>query len=62
MNQYSPQELDAKIHTFMKKKMHRFPELKDRFHSIDEEHKELRDRFKARHLEMFPIVRLGSLH
>ena len=27
MTQYSQHELDAKIHLFMKKKMHQFPEL-----------------------------------
>ena len=65
MVQYSKQELDTKIHTFMKKKMHQFPELEDEPYVLDHEKTEWRE---ARHqktsgrTQIFPIIRLSSLY
>ena len=64
MNKYSQHELDAKIHTFMKKKMHQFPELRNERHYVERiEHDELikpveQDRVKRS--QLFPSMRLSS--
>ena len=43
MNQFSPQELDDKIHTFMKGKIKKYPELGNEQYYIEREEHETRE-------------------
>lgn len=58
MNQYSNHELDLKIHMFMKKKMHEFPELKDKHYVAERDEPQEHDRV-SRH-QLFPNMRFGA--
>lgn len=56
MSQFSPQELDDKIHTFMKRKMEKFPELINEQYYIERVEPE-HDRASR---QLFPSMRLGA--
>lgn len=60
MNQYSKYELDRKIHTFMKRKMHEFPELKHENYTTGRIGSKEHDRVH-RH-QFFPSMRFGTQH
>lgn len=65
MVQYSKQELDTKIHAFMKKKMHQFPELEDEPYVLEQDESEwheARRRVSHDHTRLVPIIHLGSLY
>lgn len=58
MNPYSKYELDRKIHTFMKRKMHEFPELKNEHYITERDEPKEHDR--ARRHQLFPNMRFGA--
>lgn len=58
MSEFSPQELDGKIHTFMKRKMEKFPELNDEQYYIERMDHETREGVSR---QLFPTtLRLGA--
>jgi hypothetical protein len=60
MNQFSQYELDRKIHTFMKRKMHEFPELKNEHYTT--ERVEPKEHDRVRRHQLFPSMRFGAQH
>jgi hypothetical protein len=63
MNQLSQLELDRsevdrKIHTFMKRKMHEFPELTNDHYTTERAEPKEHDRVRRHHL--FPSMRFGA--
>lgn len=60
MNQFSQYELDLKIHTFMKQKMHEFPELKNEHYTT--ERTEPKEHDRVRRHQFFPSMRFGAQH
>lgn len=60
MIQYSQHELDAKIHLFMKKKMHQFPELKNERYYIEsaESNKPIEKHHTVKRSQLFPSARM----
>lgn len=62
-NQYSKRELDTKIHTFMKKKMHQFPELQEEPYLSEKQHDRSKKGFtpgRRTLSQSFPFIRLSS--
>ena len=63
IHQYSERELDTKIHTFMKKKMHQFPELQDEPYLDQKQHDRTKKGFTGNRRawsQPFSSVRLSS--
>ena len=63
MVHYSTRELDTKIHAFMKKKMHQFPELEDETYFVERQEDEaqtLHHRGQRHNKQLFPVIRLSS--
>ena len=58
MSEFSPQELDVKIHTFMKRKMEKFPELNNEQYYIERMDHETREGVSR---QLFPTtLRFGA--
>lgn len=62
MTHTSQHELDARIHTFMKKKMHQFPELKQERYYIEPATsiRPVEKHHSVKRSQLFPSLRVSS--